>query len=177
MGRIISTAGNLSSLIVDHEQWELELDRTLQDIVQLKFKDEQAVALLYHFSGYENQNFDYIINFLHNAGWSTAEELVKNGRISDFLALTIEGITSSITLAQCIASITGDGELPPELSQGLQYKLAELQEREQSEAMAKMRAVSSLPNLQFQAISGLQLYLQQIQSEINELVEIGEKVC
>jgi hypothetical protein len=177
LGRIISTAGNLSSLIVDHEQWAYSLELGMQDIVQLKFKDEQAVALLYHFSGYEDQHFDYIMNFLKNAGWSTAENLMGNGMIGDFLALTVEAITSSVTLAQCLASILPDSDVDPANSQGLQFKLAELQQREQSDALAKMRAASSLPGLQFQAISGLQLHLQEIQSEINELVDIGKRVC
>lgn len=177
LGRIISTAGNLSSLIVDHEQWAYSLELGMQDIVQLKFKDEQAVALLYHFSGYEDQHFDYIMNFLKNAGWSTAENLMGNGMIGDFLALTVEAITSSVTLSQCLASILTDSDVDPANSQGLQFKLAELQQREQSDALAKMRAASSLPGLQFQAISGLRLHLQEIQSEINELVDIGERVC
>ena len=177
LGRLISTAGNLSALIVDHEQWAYSLGRVRQDIVQLKFKDEQAVSLLYRFSGYEDQHFDYMMNFLKNAGWSTAEELLGKGFLKDFLALTVEGITSSIVLSQCLASILSDSEVAPEQSQGLQFKLAELQQREQSKALAKMRAASSLPGLQFQAISGLQLHLQKIQSEIDELVDIGERFC
>ena len=169
----IVTAGNLSDLLTRHSQWEQKITQIKTSIRNMKRRDASAKALCETFSGYENDRYNYVADLLESIGWTAAHKYLTTGKIHELVQLSVSSLSMNSVAMEClsgmISSMVEDS--------GLQFKLNTLLAEGMADDRVATRTSVALPSLQFKVFNTIQNQLLDLQSKMQDILDIEGEVC
>jgi hypothetical protein len=163
---------NIGLMLGDNDAWTARVGEVRGSVRNAEAKDRSTADFCSLYSGHDSDELLAVLDMLDSAGWEGAKKSLMQGKLSTFLSLGLFSLSAG-SVMNCVASIL-DKEAP---SIGITTLLNREMAMQQAEAVAAIRAPSTLPSFQFKIVQDLASRLRDVGSEIARITDIKNEVC